>query len=203
MATNANINDEHSLNPVFHPGLKSAFILKCTPEELEDKKGLKFEMKDWDRVGANDYLGHFQVEKLDYSGAVMEFKIIPPTDRVGQEAGSALIRCRKATARDEELLQKGARTNLFPTTTKEASAVFWGMQTTAAESGADEVIENAGISAVKTDFHPELGEELHLSIEIVSCRNLISRDKNGLSDPYVKIIMGGTELHKTKYVRKT
>ena len=55
----------------------------------------------------------------------------------------------------------------------------------------------------KKDCNPALGEELHLAIEIVSCRNLLPADKNGLSDPYVKILMGGNELHKTKYIRKT
>lgn len=47
------------------------------------------------------------------------------------------------------------------------------------------------------------GEELNLMVEIVSCRDLLAGDKNGLSDPYVKIKMEGKELHRTKHILKT
>ena len=42
-----------------------------------------------------------------------------------------------------------------------------------------------------------------LLVEIVSCRQLIAADKNGLSDPFVKAKMGNKEIHKTGRITKT
>jgi Ca2+-dependent lipid-binding protein len=46
-------------------------------------------------------------------------------------------------------------------------------------------------------------ENVCLVIEIQSCRSLLSEDRNGLSDPYVKIKMGKTLLHETKHILRT
>lgn len=46
-------------------------------------------------------------------------------------------------------------------------------------------------------------EDKEVLVEILACRDLIAADKNGLSDPYVKIKLGSKELHKTKHVEKT
>lgn len=46
-------------------------------------------------------------------------------------------------------------------------------------------------------------EDKILLIEVLSCRGLLVADKTGTSDPYVKIAMGGKDLHKTKHVLKT
>ena len=41
-----------------------------------------------------------------------------------------------------------------------------------------------------------------LLIEIVSCEDLIKADRN-TSDPYVKVMMGEKEVHKTKNIPNT
>lgn len=46
-------------------------------------------------------------------------------------------------------------------------------------------------------------EDKDIHIEIVSARNLLAADRNGLSDPYVKIKLGGKDLHETKVIKKT
>lgn len=46
-------------------------------------------------------------------------------------------------------------------------------------------------------------EDKEILIEIVAARNLSAADKTGLSDPYVKIKLGGKDLHETKPVLKT
>jgi len=56
-------------------------------------------------------------------------------------------------------------------------------------------------SAASLDFK-DMPDKI-LLVEILSCRNLIAADKNGLSDPYVKAKMGKKDLHKTKTISKT
>lgn len=47
-------------------------------------------------------------------------------------------------------------------------------------------------------------DPLCLLVEIVSCSNLIIRDKRAKSsDPYVKVKLGTKDLHQTKSILKT
>lgn len=50
---------------------------------------------------------------------------------------------------------------------------------------------------------PDDSEKLEFVIEIVSGRDLLAADKNGVSDPYVKVLFGSKEIHKTKTIKKT
>lgn len=129
----------------------------------------------------------------------MEFKVIPPKGKEQENAGFLLIRCRNASPDDEALVSQQSNTNLFDLTTKDAAAAAWSKDTATTNAPKDE----PDMVPEKVECNPELGEELHLAIEIVSCRNLLAADKNGMSDPYVKIQMGGNEIHKTKHIRKT
>ena len=47
------------------------------------------------------------------------------------------------------------------------------------------------------------GEQVELVVTIQSARDLIAADKTGKSDPYVKVLLGSKELHKTKHILKT
>lgn len=185
-------------SPIFTPELGSAFIVNS---EFLDS-GLKFELKDWDRVGSNDLLGEVDVPASKFvngTGDGMEFKVIPPKGKEQENAGFLLIRCRNASPDDEALVSQQSNTNLFDLTTKDAAAAVWSKDTATTNAPKDE----PDMVPEKVECNPELGEELHLAIEIVSCRNLLAADKNGMSDPYVKILMGGNEIHKTKHIRKT
>ena len=66
-----------------------------------------------------------------------------------------------------------------------------------------ELLKTTELTLVVKDAKPLPGEVVKLVIEIMSCRNLLSADKNGLSDPYIKAILGSTEVHKTKHILKT
>jgi len=47
---------------------------------------------------------------------------------------------------------------------------------------------------------PSPDDSVSLLIKIVSCHGLLKSDLMGLSDPYVRILLGNTQLHKTKYI---
>lgn len=167
-------------------------------------------------IGNNEELGKVEVAYTTLTKAPdsdpMEFMIMPPKGKT-QDAGYLLIRCRKATREDEKSMSdKKNKKNYFATTTTEAveavrllneSKDVAGQaetKTTKEESVAtrDVPVQEAG-RVVK----PKPGEELHLKVEIVSARGLLAADKNGRSDPYVKMLMNGKDLHKTKHLNKT
>lgn len=56
-------------------------------------------------------------------------------------------------------------------------------------------------------FIPEVDltgiEKKILLIEVLSCRELLSADKNGYSDPYVLAKLGFKDLHKTSHIKRT
>ena len=70
------------------------------------------------------------------------------------------------------------------------------------------VIPNENASEVDTKVdsvpivEPSADATLDLTIRIVSCRKLLKGDWDS-SDPYVKIMLGKKELHRTKYLLKT
>ena len=49
---------------------------------------------------------------------------------------------------------------------------------------------------------PFADDELSLNIQILSCSNLLVGDTVS-SDPYVTVLIGKEELHKTKHVLKS
>ena len=46
-------------------------------------------------------------------------------------------------------------------------------------------------------------DSIDFVISIMSGKNLLAADKTGLSDPYVKAIFAGKEIHKTRIIKKT
>ena len=50
---------------------------------------------------------------------------------------------------------------------------------------------------------PSPGDMVSLLIKIDSCRDLLAGDRNGFSDPYVKVELGEKTLHKTNHILKT
>lgn len=49
---------------------------------------------------------------------------------------------------------------------------------------------------------PDIGDELKILIEISSGRKLLIGDFNS-SDPYVVVVLGKEEVHRTKHISKT
>jgi Ca2+-dependent lipid-binding protein len=184
--------------------------LDCPTTDLSDI-GLKFIVKDWDLAGTNDLLGTVEVPYptlVRGNGDAMEFQITPP-EGVDKEAGYLLLRFRNATKDDIEALNdKKHPRNLFPTTTQEATSAAWAFlrepekDDTVPELNA-ETNSGAKLDASAHDNTPDMASQIHLKIEIASCRHLIEADKGGTSDPYVKVLMGGKDLHKTKHILKT
>lgn len=200
----------YSLNPVFTPELDSTFLLDCTDANLSDKNGLVFLVKDWDMLGGNEELGTVEVDYPTLitakNGDAKEFKVTPPKGKT-KDAGYLLIRWRKAKPADKKALSdKKNKKNLFATTTKEAVATSWAAKAKPAASPqkkAEAAKSVAPATEPEAAVKPKPGEELHVKVEIVSARGCIGADKNGLSDPYVKMAMGKKDLHKTKHINKT
>ena len=46
-------------------------------------------------------------------------------------------------------------------------------------------------------------EQISLLVEIVSCWDIPAGDANGLSDPYVVVMMGEEQIHKTSVIFRT
>ena len=55
----------------------------------------------------------------------------------------------------------------------------------------------------ETHVQPQPGDRMKLIVEIMSCQNLLAGDKSGSSDPFVKVMMGKKQIHKTKHILKT
>ena len=94
-----------NLDPVYSPETNSFFVLDTTRKELYDYDGLVFKVKDWDRIGKNDDLGHVVLTPstiYNATGEDMEFGIIPPKGHA--EAGYITIRVRPAT--EDDRIQK-------------------------------------------------------------------------------------------------
>ena len=185
-----------SLNPIFTPETDSTFVLDCTNAELAEKNGLKFIVKDWDLIGSNDALGTVEVAPpalTTCSGKTMEFMIVPPPGREEEDAGYVLIRCRDVTKEDERAVaKKKIKKNMFDTTTEIAARAFWpslpdplpepAKPKQSTVDVAEEVARESGdMSESSMDSReavkPKAGEEMHLKIEIVSCRGLLVADK--------------------------
>jgi Ca2+-dependent lipid-binding protein len=170
-------------------------------------------VKDWDRIGTNEVLGTVEVgytTLVRSNGESMEFQLTPP-DGVDKEAGYLLLRFRNATIEDVKALKdKKHPKNLFPTTTQEATSAAWALLQGVSKKDDDAVpdltVETNSGATLDQSVHentPDMASQLHLKIEIVSCRNVLVADKGGTSDPYVKAQMGGKDLHKTKHILKT
>ena len=204
------------LNPIYTPENGSTFLLDMPATEISDAGGLKFVIKDYDRLGFNDILGTVEVAypmvargaTAGKEGILKEFEIIPPVG-VDRQAGFLLVRAKKATEEDVHSLLKEKRhpKNLFLTTTAEAASSVWdALKENESSRGMENPVEKAkddsNVSTVE-ERAPNFSEALHLYIEIVKCKGLISVDKGGHSDPYVKVKMDHKTVHQTKHIEKT
>jgi len=108
-----------TLNPVWTLSTGSLFLLNVESKRFFIEGGLKFVVKDYDRVGRNDVLGICKVDpKVFYKakGERMEFKLTPPRvanagsrDGPDDSAGVLVVRCRRATPYDEKFMADFAK----------------------------------------------------------------------------------------------
>jgi hypothetical protein len=184
-----------SLNPVFGPdlNLQNQFTATINYGELKSKGGLTFEVKDWDRIGSNEVIGLLTVspEKLmelaasasSGSSEATELRLQTPPKRKEPNAGFLTIR----------VVQQNA-----------AGIGSSGSATTSISIHSGEVPPSPPPSLASSEEEttpPSTSKEL--LIEIVSCRDILAADKSSTSDPYVKIKLGGKDVHKTSHIEKT
>jgi hypothetical protein len=104
-----------TLNPVWTLKTGSLFILNVESRRFFIEEGVKFVVKDFDKIGSDEVLGICKVDpKVFYkaNGERMEFKLIPPRkpnagSRDGGESstgGTLAIRCRRATQYDQKFM---------------------------------------------------------------------------------------------------
>ena len=193
-----------NLNPVFTEKEKNQYLLDIPRKELIDNGGIQFKIKDWDRFGGNDDIGQVDVPAETLleltTEKVMELKIAPPEKRSAEDAGYLTVLIRPATDEDCSKYGKPSRKKLFggrfspPKVPKPSlPKISLPVGPLASKKTAPVEYDPADVPT----FHRDL------FIEIQSCKDLIAADKTGFSDPYVKVKLGGKDLHETKHLVQT
>lgn len=164
-----------TLDPVYDSRHDNSFALECPKEELFGAGGILVEVSDYDRgMGKNDELGSVQISAQSlYKCKKEEYHLDPPHGK-NEDAGYVTIRVREMSTID--LTNYKSKGIIPPLAENKEGTSPMGMHNRTKKI---------------------------LWSEIVSCRNLLSADKNGLSDPYVKVKLGSKELHRTDHIRKT
>ena len=176
------------LNPVYGPGDNISFTAKLKYGELKKTGGLRIEVKDWDRIGNNDLIGHATIEPsqlLDFSksGKTSSIQLEVPPDRKETDAGIIDLKI------DDPEFTEVSFTEVSERESEDTKPK-------AASSPSEDPPE------ISDCDDPEMNETLHLNFKVVSCRNLLKGDYSS-SDPYVKFMLGKKELHRTKNLLKT
>ena len=118
----------------------------------------------------------------------MEYKIKPPKGREDEvDAGHVTVQFRPATLGDKE--------------SHRSKKKLLGSGIVSRRDAKD--MSKASVEAPVDLLQVAQIDDKILSIEIISCRDLMVADKNGSSDPFVKIKMGEKQVHKTKHIKKT
>jgi Ca2+-dependent lipid-binding protein len=195
---------------VFGPdlNLENQFTANINYGELKSKGGLTFEVKDWDRIGSNDVIGLLTVspEKLmelaaasSGSSEATELQLQTPPKRKEPNAGFLTIRVVQQNAAGA-----GAGAGSSGSTTPASSRSIHSGEVPFPPSPPSQTSQSkeAPLSLVVEEKAPPSTSK-ELLIEIISCREIPAADKNGTSDPYVKIKLGGKEVHKTSHIEKT
>ena len=182
------------MNPVYTLETDSRFVYNGYAAEIIENDGFNLEIKDWNPVGRNDKLGtvHITADEIwslaasTSSSTEKDFKISPPKELKGEtprKAGFVTVRIHHATLKDRIQFNK-----------KEDDTVYWVPEIALSERSLD---------LLSNDSIPNKKDRVSLLIGIESCRELLSADPNGLSDPYVKVGLGGKDIHKTQHILKT
>lgn len=176
----------NSLNPVFGPDEQNQFTTKFQYSDLKLAGGLTLKAKDNFRLGTKDTIGILTVDpekliELAASGKETEFELQKPPNRIEEDAGFMTIRVKP---------------------TKDATGKYWKpiAEMGSPSSGESVTSDESNDSSGEFETPPNNKEIL---VEIKGCRNLVACDKGRKSDPYVKVFLGGRQVHKTNYIEKT
>jgi hypothetical protein len=196
---------------VFGPdlNLQNQFTATINYGELKSKGGLTFEVKDWDRIGFNDVIGMLTVspEKLmelaasSGSSEATELQLQTPPKRKEPNAGFLTIRVVQQNAPGAAAagIDIGSSGTTTPTSSR---SIHSGEVPSSPPPSQASASSEAPLNLVVDETTPP-GTSKELLIEIVSCRDILAADKSGTSDPYVKIKLGGKEVHRTSHIEKT
>lgn len=162
-----------TLNPTFTAQQSSSFLLDLNEIPKGAKKSLVFKVKDHDLIGSNEELGStcLSADQLHKAQEQYEFALSRHKGKQPSQGFITLV-WRPATAQDIQRLE--SQTN---------NKSLLGRLTGRSKEAAKE-------------YGPP---DTSLLLEVVSCQGLPASDLTS-SDPYVKVMVGKREVHKTKHI---
>jgi len=110
-----------TLNPIWTLKTGSLFLLTVESRRLFIEEGIKFVIKDYDKIGKDEVLGMSHVDpKVLYraQGERMEFKVVPSKKsntgaksqrKLRQNQGTLVLRCRRASQYDQKFMAEFAK----------------------------------------------------------------------------------------------
>mmetsp|Transcript_30034 Transcript_30034/g.75582 ORF Transcript_30034/g.75582 Transcript_30034/m.75582 type:complete len:378 (-) Transcript_30034:26-1159(-) len=171
---------QKTLNPIFEE------MFEIDVSDVDAGSDVILSMYDWDRVGKNDFIGEARIplhvipkEPTPYWFDLATSKVILPSLGNNSPRGSMST----PTQGSEPPTRSTTWSLLKHTEQPEESANF----------------SYAGSLRLRLSYSET---ENTLSVTVVSARDLLAKDKNGLSDPYV-LLQLGKQQKKTRVVKKT
>lgn len=167
------------MSPVFTKEHDNIFVATGKYGDVKARGGLAFAVKDYDRLGSDDAIGMLTVLpetliELGTSRKVTELELQSLPNRPEAKGGFLTVKIINNATGSEK---------------------YWKPKSDMTPRSSRSLV--SGNSSVA----PSVNKEIF--IEIISCRELFAADKGGTSDPYVKIKLGGKEVHKTTHIEKT
>eukprot|EP00741_Cyanophora_paradoxa_P024084 tig00021726_g23259.t1 len=181
---------KETLNPIWNHRV----VIESLADENET---VTLVIYDWDRFGGNDYMGEVEVQlKQAYIGAANTLKLPVTTTKPAdvkpdelQSAGSTLtVRLEGEEARGEGPSGGGSLHGQSP-------GLRRGSSTYNLDPFGRPQAPQEGIGL------PEAGDKVRVWLH--EGRNMVSKDSNGKSDPYVVVTYGGKELGKSETAKET
>lgn len=196
-----------NLNPVYNEHF-SVPILDPTGSFLS------FEVFDWNKINSSEKLGSVSIP---LSNLELESPIDKAYPLEGKNQGELHLKLSydSTVLSDEELFQAaghriGASSSLQRHSTRgsihssQASALERSNTNNSVLTviSAEQILEEAATGSISAVRKEASGQEGKLQIKVISAEKLIAADRNGTSDPYVKLKHQGKTLFQTKTVTK-
>jgi C2 domain len=170
---------------------------------------LQLDVFDWDRVGKHSFIGQVSVPVPPFGAADLDqwlvlnrtkrSKIVKPSKSAssGKRLLFKKVKIKRSRSKPVVALASGEGDGLPP-----AALAKNAGESAAGGAGGEDVVDLRRCSGeIHTRIHWRQRGETTLVVNVVACRTLDAKDKNGYSDPYVKLILGDSH-EKTKVVHK-